>query len=263
MYKFAARHGDSGLLQLHKLWLNGNAHVNQLIQETVRGTSFFGNGDQKQALERYWKGQSSKPRHLEIAMWLLQQLRKPPNKMDFMQFYSHWPMNVCKSILPLQLASLGVRPRLPWTPEMVSLAAAHGDLHTLKYILLRPAGLRGHIVHRTCPMDRMLLLVHGHGWGNHDWYGWDVFKGHGRDVNDERRQNLRNATRCYLAFWSIPRRLRQVPNASASHLGSLPEELLKRIACLAGVDFSWTLSDLDNILPPQSPDMCGVLDSRA
>ena len=81
------------------------------------------------------------------------------------------------------------------------------------------------VVPPECCDGRLLLLNLGHGWS----------------VPADMQPRFQLARRRHEAFWSAahnPRKHRQ-PRTGLHHL---PIDVLKRIACLADIDFSWSMA---------------------
>ena len=133
-----------------------------------------------------------------------------------------------RSSVLVELAASSCGPLLAWTPEAHTTAAGYGDLTLLRW-LLHESKYDGPKKVDTfwCP-GRTLLLVHGHGWTL-------------SDALRHQKYGLSYAEQQYLAFYGAARRHRLQPCSEATaSLGSLPDILLKKIACMAHIDFSWT-----------------------
>ena len=162
----------------------------------------------------------------------------PPARLDVIKwFYGHFTIfskhqrdvimraaAKASSTVLLQLAACSHGPALPWNAQAHSLAAALGDLTLLRWLLQQKRSRSMQQVHELCPPGRMLLLVHGHGWG----------------MPSHIRGRFRGVELRHSAFYAAA--CRHCMRQSSCNLASLPGVLLKRIACAADVDFSWSFS---------------------
>ncbi|KAK9865913.1 hypothetical protein WJX84_005316 [Apatococcus fuscideae] len=179
--------------------------------------------------------------HCQAAAWLVSLFDSfTSSQQDQLHQAAAW----AHSIVPVQLASQGVRPVIKWGSAMHAQAAAEGDVHLLKWMLThcdddafgdthlvkyaltqRPATCWWTRVDNRCRSSRVLLLVHGYGW----WVP------SGLETYLRAREGQR------LALYIVVQQQRRRPSPR-SCLGDLPDILVKKIACCADVDFSWTFS---------------------
>lgn len=132
------------------------------------------------------------------------------------------------STILLELAYESCGPPVPWSPRAACMAAARGTQDLLRWLLSQNGGRNQTELawtHGNCRPGCLMLLAHGHGWL----------------LDNQHQLILKDAEQCRLAFYGAARRLRMQPSSRCS-LGSLPEPLLKQIACLADLDFSWTFT---------------------
>ena len=133
-----------------------------------------------------------------------------------------------ESPILLELAYWSCGPRLPWDPHAIGIAAVRGSHSFLHWLCNQDQGCSPQELnwrYGECHAGRLMLLVHGLGWS----------------PDGEHRRCLADAEQRRLAFYGVARRLRLAPSPRCG-LGSLPEPLLKHIACAADLDFSWTFS---------------------
>lgn len=123
-------------------------------------------------------------------------------------------------------AKSGGEPKLMWDADMHGLAAAKGDLALLRWLVDCPVDQSYKVVGSACSNARMMLLVHG--------YGWQVLVFY--------KSQLAKAEACHWAFYGAVRRHRNAVPSGETTLGSLPDALLKNIACAADIDFCWGCS---------------------
>lgn len=158
--------------------------------------------------------------NLAMAAWLVQQVDAlTADQQSFLQ----WEGEECESLLPLELAAAGVKPRLAWDPRAHSKAAASGSLSLLKWFIEQPAEATFRVTHSCCSLPRMMLLAHGHGWV----------------VPEQREEKLQQAEQQRLAYFSVVRWQRQNSSRQVC-LGHLPDAIIKGIAHIAKLDFSWS-----------------------
>ncbi|KAK9834660.1 hypothetical protein WJX74_007010 [Apatococcus lobatus] len=133
-----------------------------------------------------------------------------------------------KSPILLELEYIACGPHLSWNQEAICIAAVHGSNALLQWLLHQEHDCSCRELcgrYGSCSPTRLMLLVHGLKWRFDERY----------------RHTLEDAEKCRLAFYGAARRLRFQPSMRCG-LGNLPEPLLKQIACLANLDFSWTFS---------------------
>ncbi len=126
--------------------------------------------------------------------------------------------------------------KITWPATTHSLAAAHAELPVVRWLVAQEGLSPEHTtVHHNCDGARMLLLVHGHGW----------------NVPKTMLPSFRAAERCRMALYAVVHQQRR-QYAEETRLGELPDELVKRIACQAGIDFSWRYTPSGVPLSPSS-----------
>lgn len=158
--------------------------------------------------------------NLGMAAWLVQQVHSlSADQQNFLQ----WEGEECESLLPLELAAAGVKPRVAWGPRAHSRAAASGSLLLLRWLIEQPTAAAFRVTHSCCSIPRMMLLAHGHSWG----------------VPKQSGPKLQKAEQQRLAFFSVVRWQRQGSTRQAC-LGHLPDSIVKSIAHFAELDFSWS-----------------------
>lgn len=160
--------------------------------------------------------------HAGALEWLLD-LRHCDISNSWAKVFNDFTESSC-SILPIQLAAK-CHHRIPWSGLTHSRAAAWGDLALLRWLTSEPVAADQKTVHEDCSNGRMLLLVHGHGW---------ILPG-------SMTQRLDAAEQCHFALLSIVQQLRCQASAETD-IGKLPDAIIKKIGCMADVDFSWTFS---------------------
>ena len=180
-------------------------------------------------VEHYWHGSDNRPNHVSVAIWLM------PRLSNFRALWLRLAQRHSQSLLVIYMAvhtsSQCHQTDISWTPELHSLAAAHAELRVVRWLVAGQDMPAEHTtVHPNCGGARMLLLVHGHGW----------------HVPDGLRAEFSLAESCRTAFFAVVCRQRRQQSMEA-RLSDLPDELIKRIACQAEVDFSWRYS------PPGEP----------
>ena len=126
-----------------------------------------------------------------------------------------------RSIVLIHLAARSPAFCIPWDAATHSLAAAKADPAILKWLVAQPAADDFKIVHEKCT-DGRLLLAHGHDWTL-------PISMQARFVTIQRR---------HLALCSVVRQARNSPGPD-TNLGSLPDDVIKKISSQAGIDFSW------------------------
>ena len=171
-------------------------------------------------------GRAIPMQHLEVAQLLLG--HTPDEHTMYVETLSETAA-ACQSIMLVQLAARGVQPRIPWDATIHSLAAAQGDLTLLRWLLAQQPVADTLVVHQTCPDSRMLLLVHGHGWS----------------IPSQMCGRLATAESRRWAYLGVVQRQRSVvppQQPNGTYLGHLPDALITKIACAAGLHFSWTFS---------------------
>lgn len=132
----------------------------------------------------------------------------------------------CSSILPVQLAAKTQGHDILWSAATHSRAAAFGDLALLQWLVTRPVAADYQVVHEDCSDTRMLLLVHKFGW----------------TLPDTLAERLATTERCHFALLNTVRQLRKQASPGID-AGDLPNALVKKIGCMADLDFSWAFSD--------------------
>ena len=126
------------------------------------------------------------------------------------------------SIVPIQLATHGVGPVIPWCPSTHSLAGAHAPPPVLQWLQRQVTPKNLKVVQDTCPPARMLQLVEEHWWFlplHMESYFGAVKEAEGR----------------YLAMLSVVYQQRAGPLPCAC-LGSLPNALVRLVAQAAACD---------------------------
>ena len=123
--------------------------------------------------------------------------------------------------LLLELAASKCGPAIPLASSTFDIAICKGSKKLLWWLLYEsnqvPAG---------CSPGRTLLIVHGHGWS---------IPGQSSNLW------LAHAEQLFVAFYGAAHSHRLL-RRSPANVGSLPDVLLKKIACDAEIDFSWTLA---------------------
>ena len=172
---------------------------------------------------RYWSDQDVSMQHAEVAGAIVKAIKVlgAAEKARLRQYARR-----CGTFIPVQLAHLGVDPKLDWDQEIYRWAAAQGSPSLLKWLLAQPASKAG------CKLDvcdsngRVLLLVHAHGWQYKHTYPFCT---------------LAEIERRHLAFYGAAWHHRRNPSAARrATLGQLPDAILKNIATEADIDFSWS-----------------------
>ena len=207
--------------------LRARGLIMQALQRAIAGGCVIGPSmAQEEAEAGYWKEQATMADHadhLQVAKQLLEQLpHLSSSDQDLLGL--HATKNL--SIIPVQLAFMGVQPRIKWGSETHKLAAAEGQPALLRWLLAQPCQPKSPKVHPGCSTGRMLLLVHGHGWS----------------LPDSCQDQLLAAEQRHHAFYGTVRHLQQrtlLHQEQGLSLGDLPQSLIERIACLAEIDFGW------------------------
>ncbi len=133
--------------------------------------------------------------------------------------------------------------KMAWLATTHSLAAAHAELPVVRWLVAQEAPSPKYTtLHHNCDGARMLLLAHGHGW----------------KVPQSMLRIFRAAERRRTALYSVVRRQRR-QHAEKTRLGDLPDELFKRIACQADIDFSWRYSPQGAPLSPSMTRMAVIM----
>lgn len=166
--------------------------------------------------------QGAPPRcqHLQIIQWLVQAYPRAYWNEQHLCFVA-----ARASALPILQHLRSLRPPCAWDAAAFRAGAAHGD-HVMLRWLLQQRGTRSM---KTVPPDcsdvRLLMLALGHGWC----------------VPANMQPRLQQARGRHEAFWAAagnPPQQRQ-PRTGLHHL---PVDVLKRIACLADINFSWSMA---------------------
>lgn len=167
------------------------------------------------AIRRTDDHQMTRGSALQVIEWLWRQFNSFTNSQErtLSRLISYY-----RSPLLVELAARGCGPLLPWETSAFSIAVCKGNKKLLWWLLHECKSADSKQVPQGCSSGRTLLLVHGHGWGAY---------------------SLANAEKLVLAFYGAAQRSRLMQRSGAN-LGDLPSVLLKKIACMADIDFSWT-----------------------
>ena len=182
---------------------------------------------------RYWEAFSDRPDFLALVVWLsgldeagsqlLQSLKHE------LQQAEDWLLIV--ELLHLKAQAMPERkPAILWSAATHRFTAALAALAMLRWLLEQPGLPEDYTtVHPDCTNARMMLLVHGYGW----------------QLPDALAERLEATEKRRLAVHCIA--TQQHRKAGTACLGHLPHELIKKILCGAGIDFSWGLSDYEHV----------------
>ena len=186
----------------------------------------------------------TKPSLLEVIKWLWSHLNSfsPDHQKTLTSIVTH-----NKSPVPLELAACGCAPIIPWTSDAFRIAICEGNKKLLWWLLHECEYAHSREVPIGCGPGRTLLLAHGHGWSirSRSQILSDLDLGHfdlsHLDHLGLGHPGLAHAERLFSAFYGAAHSHRLL-QPSCANLGSLPDVLLKKIACTADIDFSWTFT---------------------
>lgn len=224
-----ARMGDVGSVQILKDVLIANELILASACAACEGRIACKTPDDKKIENeqlQYWESCSGRANFLAVAEWLMGLDEAGPDLLSCVHQALERPEDALL-LVEMQANRPESQPTIFWSAATHSFAAAHTDLSVLRW-LLRQQGLAPDFttVHPDCSSARMLLLVHGHGW----------------QVPAALAERFGAVEKRLLALiWAARQDHQKAGNAAC--LGRLPPELIKKIACIAGIDFSWSLSD--------------------
>ena len=219
--------GDLASIKLLKDVLIAEGNILPLVCSACEGrtaTILPHQNSRSKAQLRYWRSRSGRPDFLATAEWPMGLLEAGPQAIH--DLGDPGLAEGALLLVEMQANRSESNPTVFWPAATHSFAAAHAAPSVLRWLLQQQAPAQAYTtVHPDCSSARM-LLVHGHGWQ------LPAVLADRLEAAEERR----------LAPHFAAKRLHQKAGSTAG-LGHLPHELIKKIACEADIDFSWSFAD--------------------